>query len=169
MSTLIEFLKRFPRIKMIGQRALKLRGLYFKLTTDDEFFAAYAKKYLEVPGCRDNYDESLYDQYINRNLHIISKPLVTYYDELWSIIEEKIRKKEAYTIMRVGDGEANFLRGIIKGNTAKRHLTNGKAPTKEYLGRFKRTLLDNDSIHVQMYKGDFKTFRNRYEQELKIL
>lgn len=166
MTSVIEYLKKFPAIKKVGGKVLKLKDLYYKLLADEVFFKEYAKNFLELPDARDNYKESLEDQYIKGNLRLITSPLVTYYDELWKTIETKVANKEAYTIMRVGDGEANFLRGIIKGNTAKRHLTTGKPPTQEYLDLFKRNLLLCDSIHVQMYKGDFRSFQTIYKRNI---
>lgn len=166
MISIIEYLKKFPIIKKVGRKVLKLKECYFRLIAEDAFFKEYAKHFLELPDTRDNYEESLEDQYVKGNLRIISQPLVTYYDELWKTIEKKIADKESYIIMRVGDGEANFLRGIIRGNTAKRHLTNGKVPTKEYLELFKKNLLACDSIHVQMYKGDFKAFQSIYKRNI---
>jgi hypothetical protein len=91
---------------------------------------------------------------------------VLYYDELWNSIEDHIAKKKSYAIIRVGDGEANFLRGVIKGNTASRHFTEKHKPTKEYLDHFKNNLLKCDLIQVEMYKSVYRAFNGIYEKSI---
>lgn len=165
MYNLIENLKRFPIIKKIGKNILKIRGLYFRLVANKNFYRTYQEKFLELPGCKDSVN-SLYHQYLVGNLKLIDKPLIFYYDKLWEIITEKIEKKEGYIIVRVSDGEANFLNGIIKGNTATRHFTVGSKPNNEYLDQFKKGLLLCDSIHVEMYKKMHNSFNRIYGKNI---
>ncbi len=159
--TFIELAKKNPFLKRMGKKALKIREAYFRLVTDDEFFLEYQKKFLTLPDCHDG-KMALADQYRKGNVTIITTPLVVYYERLWCIISEKVEKKESYTVIRVGDGEANFLRGIIKGNTKSRHYTSDSAPDNKYLKQFKDGLLACDSLHVEMYKSVQGAFKGIY-------
>lgn len=162
----LELAKKNPILKKIGKKALKLRECYFRFVADEEFFAQYQKEFLELPGCRDGQDNSISGQYVKGNIRLIDTKLVVYYNELWKIITEKVQEKKGFVIMRVGDGEANFLRGIVKGNTANRHFTTGEKPNKEYLEYFRKNLLKSDLIHVEMYKSVFRAFRGIYSGDI---
>lgn len=161
MDKFIEYIKKFPRIKKIGKRILMLKECCHTIVADEDFYRDYQKKFLELPNCRDGA-ASLEDLYLKGNLRLLKRPLQAYYDELWEVIVEKIIKKESYAIIRVGDGEANFLRGIVKGNTATRHFTKKGRPDSSYLEQFKNGLLKCDSIHVEMNKNRGSAFRKMY-------
>lgn len=160
--TFIELAKKNPLLKKLGKKALKVREAYFRLITDEEFFLEYQKKFLMLPDSRDG-KMALADQYRKGNITIITTPLIVYYERLWRTISEMVEKKESYTIIRVGDGEANFLRGVIKGNTKSRHYTSDSAPDKKYLAQFKDGLLACDSLHVEMYKSVQGAFNGIYK------
>lgn len=161
MSRFLEYLKRFPKIKKIGRKMLMVKECYYRLIADEDFYREYQKKFLELPSCRDG-KQSLFLQYSTGNLRLIDRPLQKYCDELWDTIVNKIAKKESYAVMRVGDGEANFLNGVVRGNTATRHFTTGKQPGGDYLEQFKKGLLLCDSIHIEMYKSGGRSFRGIY-------
>jgi hypothetical protein len=161
MTTFLENLKKYPILKKVGKKIVIAKECYFRLVSDDDFYAQYKKEFLLLDGCNDSKN-SLQLQYSIGNLRLIKKPLQSYYDTLWDTITQKTKSKEGYTIVRVSDGEANFLRGIIKGNTASRHFTTGKQPTKEYISIFKQGLLGCDSIHIEMYKDMPSIFRKIY-------
>lgn len=165
MQNFFEYLKQFPKIKKLGRKMLLVKEGYYRVMADEDFYRKYQKIFLELPDCRDGA-MALADQYQQGNLRLINRPLVKYYDDLWNLIISKIEKKEGYTIVRVGDGEANFLKGIIKGNTATRHFTSSQKPSKEYLDSFKTDLLNCDSIHVEMYKSVTKSFNGIYKSNI---
>lgn len=153
---LLELAKKNSFLKKIGKKVLKLQESYFRFIADEEFFSEYQKEYLELPGCKDGHVNSISVQYVKGNIRLIDRKLVLYYDELWEEITQKIKEKKGYTLVRMGDGEINFLRGIVKGNTANRHFTKEEKPSREYLAYFKQNLLACDSIHVEMYKSVYK-------------
>lgn len=165
MNNLVEYLKKFPKIKRLGRKLITIKECYYRIIADDVFYKNYQKKYLDLPGCRDG-ERALADQYTIGNLRLITKPLREYYEEMWSLITSKVEEKKGYTILRVGDGEANFLKGVIKGNTATRHFTDNKRPSQEYLNRFKEGMIRCDSIHVEMYKTVTTAFQGIYKKNV---
>jgi hypothetical protein len=161
MHSIFEYLKKFPKIKRLGRKLITVKECYCRIIADDVFYRDYQKVYLDLPDCRDG-NRALSDQYTIGNLRLINKPLKEHYEDMWSLITSEVTKKEGYTILRVGDGEANFLNGVIKGNTANRHFTNSTRPSQEYLNRFKEGLLRCDSTHIEMYNTVTKAFKRIY-------
>ncbi len=165
MYSIFEYLKKFPSIKYFGRKLITIKECYYRIIANNTFYRNYQKIYLALPECRDG-DRALSDQYTIGNLRLITKPLKEYYEDMWSLIASKVSEKKGYTILRVGDGEANFLNGVIKGNTANRHFTNERKPTLAYINRFKEGLLRCDSIHIEMYTTVTKAFKRIYGKDV---
>ncbi len=157
--------KGSPILMKLAKKILAAYAHLLGLLYSDANFAVYRKNFLELPDCADS-DNSLYHQYKIGNLFKITKPLGEYYQELNDIIANKVKTKEGYSLLRIGDGELNFIRGIMRGNTSIRHYTKESLPTLEYLALFSDGLLRCDSIHAEMYKDIRRHLSGFYKKKI---
>lgn len=71
------------------------------------------------------------------------KTMQEHKDEMMQRINQSVESKEPISIVRLGDGEAFFLRGEFKGNIMKRHITNGN-PEEKNLNKWRAAFHEND-------------------------
>lgn len=164
-SVFFENLKKIEVLKKIGRTLITVKENIIRIFANLNFFLRYEQEYLLLPGCSTS-ELSLKDQYLKGNLRLIEKPLVEYYHQLHELIDSEVSSKRGFSIIRVSDGEKNFLKAVIKGNTANRHFTKSEKPKKEYIDMFKNQLLKCDSIHVEMYKDMADGFKKIYGKNI---
>lgn len=87
--------------------------------------------------------------YNHRDLAELKNPfafkgnLEMYYQDLKNIIISNLKNKKAYSILRLGDGEAYFLQRKYMGNIQRRHLTSKKTEDLD-LNKWRESYLNND-------------------------
>ncbi len=104
-----------------------------------------------VKGCRSYFYRDLIDF---KNSFALNKPLQVYYDELLNIVKDKIERDEKYSVIRLDDGEAYFLRKELHGNILRRHLTEKKyeIKTKEWVNAYQKNDLQAYNINRELRK-----------------
>lgn len=105
----------------------------------------------QVKGCRSYSYRDLVDF---KNPYALRKPLQVYYDELLKILKDKIDRGEKFSVIRLDDGEAYFLRKELHGNILRRHLTGEKyeIDTKEWVSAYQSNDLQAYNINKELRK-----------------
>lgn len=111
------------------------RTIFYLLRQFDWVWPQY-----RVRGCRTYDHRSLVEGKIPFGL---SRPLQEHYNEVRGTIRDRISRRQKYSIIRLGDGEALFLQGWRGGNIGRRHLTDDVAID---LSAWRRSYQENDLL-----------------------
>jgi len=81
-----------------------------------------------IEGCRTYNHRHLLEMKIPRRWELTMQD---HYDDILGAIRESLADDDPVSILRLGDGEAFFLRGEFQGNVVNRHVTDGSAEEKD--------------------------------------